>query len=177
MTCLGPATPSQHTLDSRTGTGDDTHLDPGLVLINPPSRKPSKITLLAFSLHIMWLSQPVATSTTQYFVHIVRFNPSLYGLFLTSCAKTKQKRSASSADCREVRREQLQSPCYCQDRSGVLLISFKGGGGRWVRGTVIVSTELIWRMKGQNGETAGESDRYHGFIVMRYISMLEKQKG
>lgn len=54
---------------------------------------------------------------------------------------------------------------------------FQRGGGRWVRGTVIVSTELIWRMKGQNGETAGESDRYHGFIVMHYISMLEKQKG
>lgn len=31
-------------------------------------------------------------------------------------------------------------------------------------------------MKGQDGETAGESDTYHGFIVMRYISMLEKQK-
>lgn len=57
---------------------------------------------------------------------------------------------------------------------GVLLISVEREGGGWV--TVIVSTELIQRMKGQDGETAGESDTYHGFIVKRYISMLEKQK-
>ena len=44
MTCTGPATPLQHThiLDARKGTGDDTHQDPELVLIKPPSRKPLK---------------------------------------------------------------------------------------------------------------------------------------
>ncbi len=171
-------TPWQHTLDFRAVTGDDTHQDPGLVLIKQPSRKPSKITLLASSFHMEWLSQPAAISKTHDFVQFMGFSPLLYVLFLISCAKkqkTKEKQSASSTDCREVRREQLQSPCYCQDCSGVLLISVKGGRG--VRGTVIVSTELKWEMKGWDGETAGESDKYDGFIVMRYISMLEKQKG
>lgn len=43
-----------------------------------------------------------------------------------------------------------------------------------MRRTVIVSSELIWRMKGQDGETAGEPDKYHGFVVTHYRSMLEK---
>lgn len=65
LTCPGPLTPVQHTLDFRTG--DDTHQDPGLVLIKPPSGKPSKINLLASSLRMEWLSQPAAISTTRYF--------------------------------------------------------------------------------------------------------------
>lgn len=41
------------------------------------------------------------------------------------------------------------------------------------RGKVGLSlrAQLIWRMEGQDGE----SDKYHGFIVMHYKSMLEKQ--
>lgn len=31
-------------------------------------------------------------------------------------------------------------------------------------------------MKGQDGETAGESDKYHWFIVRHYRSMLEKRE-
>lgn len=90
---------------------------PGLVLIKPPTWKPSKITLLAFSLHMNSLSQLAAILTTHYSVHIVRFNPPLNVLVLISCA-SKQKQSTSGIDCREVRREQLQSPCCCQDCSG-----------------------------------------------------------
>lgn len=49
-----------------------------------------------------------------------------------------------------------------------LAIVFERGRGSGQRD--ILSIELIWRMKGQDGE-------YHGFNVMHYTSMLEKQKG